>query len=182
MLLDESCRVATRADRSRLQQFICTDPHKPRWEPHRGTHHPRPWELDAQSSIRNPQPPLGGGDEMIVVGVVDGPIQGVCNFGPSSDSQMFGVWLLAVALDCQGQGVGRTLLRAALDETARLNPLWPVVARIHPENEPSKALFASMGFVMEIPCGVGEPLDLWMYMPDMETVGASGDVLKQASR
>jgi len=55
---------------------------------------------------------------------------------------------LAVAEDARGHGVGRALLRAALDE-ARRQGARRISLRVLGHNAPARALYASEGFVVE---------------------------------
>jgi RimJ/RimL family protein N-acetyltransferase len=54
---------------------------------------------------------------------------------------------ISVAPDARGQGLGRALLAAAVDEAARTLAVERLLARVRLDNPASLALFASVGFV-----------------------------------
>lgn len=146
-----------------MRSFVCTDPAGRIYDPGRGKYHPRPWELQTQSHIRELQPPASekSGNTIVVATEGDGSLSGVCKFGPSLEEGVHVVMLLGVAVGAQRCGVGRALLLGAVEAMRASDEGCVIVARIHPQNEASRALFASVGFKVETPCGVSEPLDLW---------------------
>lgn len=65
-----------------------------------------------------------------------------------SNAHILQIQGLAVAEDARGHGVGRALLRAALDE-ARRRGARRISLRVLGHNTPARALYASEGFVVE---------------------------------
>jgi putative acetyltransferase len=84
------------------------------------------------------------------VAVQDGEIIGWCDILPSIGQMRAhaGVLGMAVAQPHRGQGVGRKLITAALEQ-AGLRGLERVELTVHSENHNAQALYKSVGFELE---------------------------------
>jgi len=88
------------------------------------------------------------GKKVIIVAQVERDIVGAAWTSPTSGRSVYARNAEAsvyVGRDARGRGVGRTLLRALIEETRR-REMWKLVAGIFTENQASLALFASFGF------------------------------------
>ena len=125
-----------------VQNFICTDPDRKKYDPHLGKYHPRSWELDAQSSVRGLRLPPRGGDVVRLAEGENGDLAGICAGGPSDKPNIDVITTVAVSLPYRGQGIGELLLEDMLNELPRA----AVAARIDYRNTASIKLFDQFGF------------------------------------
>ena len=121
------------------------------YEPHRGKFHPREWEMEVQSSLRTLHPPLPG-SEALLLGLDDvGNLAAITRVSFDSEGEQLLVLAVAVHVDRRGRGIGREALDVGLEvlrSTKAANKMdCGIWARIHPENERSKQLFARSGFI-----------------------------------
>lgn len=144
--------TATKEHKSSINQFICTDPSKLIYEPNRGKHHPRAWELEVQSVIRNLKLPPGRKDEAVLLGTtkLTGEIAAVSYFGFDETGDQMLIWAIATAKEYQGSGIGREILGKTLlvlrTFKTEISLDCGIFTRIHTQNEPSKRLFGAAGF------------------------------------
>jgi ribosomal protein S18 acetylase RimI-like enzyme len=135
--------------RQPLSEFICADPPKHIYDPHRGRHHPRPYELIVQGYLRGLRPPLTG-TSALLLGLDDDGVACASHFGFDDTGEQFMIWGIATAVRCRRQGHGRELLDHVVgflrSEKAKHGLDCGVFVRIDPMNEPSRALFAGRGF------------------------------------
>ncbi len=145
-------RSAVRSDRKALGNCICTEPAKARWNGYNRVH-PKPWELEVQSGIRDLRPPAGP-DTVLLLGEDEQGLAAVVLFsdveGMPSD-----VVLRAIAVATRlrgGDGAHAAEALAVALETmiiraraAEAHGLF-VVGRIHRHNGPSKRLCSGAGF------------------------------------
>ncbi|KAB1641693.1 GNAT family N-acetyltransferase [Gulosibacter chungangensis] len=135
------------ADYNAFQSFVCTDPPNREFDRHRGLHHPRIWELETQSAIRNYRFPIQSGDLAIAIFDEKRNLTGACLATRTEDNDHL-IQAIAVKLECRNSGIGSELLGRMLKETSNhQDSSGLVVARIHRENEPSQQLFTRFGFI-----------------------------------
>ena len=146
---------ASEADYAALQRFICTDPATKRYEPHRGKHHPRMYELEVQSHVRGLRLPRPS-DEMLLLGLEDGEVVAASHLAFDSVQADMRVLAIATSLSHQGSGLGGEILdlsMAVMAETRDRHDLdCGAFAYVHPANMASKRLFSRRGW---------EPLDVY---------------------
>lgn len=98
-----------------------------------------------------------------MVGRDDEGIAVVASLGFDSREEQFTIHVVARALRCAGLGYGRAAIEKALIVYAAHKKLHGldcgVFARIHPDNEPSKAAFSEFGFAR---LGVYDGLEIWV--------------------
>lgn len=149
-------RTARPGDRAALTAFICTDPPRRRFTNGR-RQHPRPWELDVQSAVRDTRFPLLA-DTHAVVGLDTTGIAAVCRYqlDPAAGSAF--IQLLAVATRAQHLGHGTATLTHVLHliATQAAQPRNTgdnggtggvlVAAKIHHPNTHSKQMCTTAGF------------------------------------
>lgn len=122
-----------------------------------------------------PQPPYGPffserhSPEDCLVAEVDGQVAGYVLLGHptplASNAHVQQIQGLAVAGTARGRGVGRALIRAAVEE-ARRRGARRITLRVLGHNAPARALYESEGFVVE---GV-LPEEFWLagkYVDDV---------------
>jgi RimJ/RimL family protein N-acetyltransferase len=136
--------------RSALGRFVCADPPRSSWDKHRGKFHPKPWELELQSGLRNLRPPFPGGDLLLLGLDEHGEIIAIVRIGWDIDVSHLLVLAVAVHADHQRNGHGRSALELALAVLTGTNEAYEgqcgFFAHIHQGNAPSQKLFASLGF------------------------------------
>lgn len=132
-----------------LQQFVCTNPPKRAYDKYRGLHHPKPWELEVQSHLRERRPPLPTG-EALLLGFQDGHLIGASHYGFDTSGEHFIIFALARAEGLQGSGIGDELLGQTLTYLRQTRDseglTCDVFTRIHDQNTASQGLFARAGF------------------------------------
>ncbi|MGR8010980.1 N-acetyltransferase family protein [Streptomyces hypolithicus] len=108
-----------------------------------------------QPMPRPPHPPFfdeGHPPENILVAELGGAVVGYLRMVPptplASNAHVLQIQGLAVAAHARGQGVGRALLRASLDE-ARRRGATRMTLRVLGHNAPARALYAAEGFAVE---------------------------------
>jgi ribosomal protein S18 acetylase RimI-like enzyme len=105
-----------------------------------------------------PRPPYGPffserhGVEGCLVAELDGRVVGYVRLGAptplASNAHVRQIQGLAVADEARGRGVGRALIRAAVEESRRCGARR-VTLRVLGHNAPARGLYASEGFVVE---------------------------------
>ncbi len=140
---------ATRDHKNALSRFICTDPPRMRYAPHRGRYHHAPWELDVQSALRVlslPTPP----DEAVVLGMIDDEVATVSYVSFDAEGEQLLVRAVARAWKFRGHGLGRVALDVGLTvlrDTRRAHALdCGIWARAHKQNLASLTMLADAGF------------------------------------
>lgn len=160
-----SWREATSDDRFQLQQFICTDPPKRKFT-HGRSQHPREWELEAQSGVRDMRFPLPS-NSTLIVGCDDLGIAVVCLYEYDDSDGFPDVFInvLAVAFRAQQQGYGSAtlghvlgLIKARAAATGASECF--VASRIHHKNLGSQKASAKHGFEMTTPADE-DGLEYW---------------------
>ncbi|MHC3000347.1 GNAT family N-acetyltransferase [Microbacterium sp. HJ5] len=141
------------SSRGELQSLLCTS-ERATYDPGlRRKVHSAPWALEAQSLLRNLQPPLGSGESLILAYDEVG-LAAACHYeylAPSDEVEgVFNIAEIGCDVRCQGQGVASELLAHVLDLIQESNfshgTSWGVITLIHEENQPSKQLAARHGF------------------------------------
>ncbi|MDN4598074.1 hypothetical protein [Leifsonia virtsii] len=160
-------RTARKGDRRLLQSFTCTVDRPRNWrEPH-----PRPWELQVQSWVRELKPPVHGrrsvdlgfaGPELAAVVVVD-----------HVEEEFFHIPAVARALDRRGAATGTGIVDHAIDlAAARASPdLDHIIlsANIHRRNSASRQCFERAGFTRDI--GMTDPsFEQWLLRVEFDVV------------
>lgn len=135
-------RGPLKSDTVALQNFICTEPSSALYDPHRGKHHPRQWELEVQSGIRRLKFPPHCGEVVRIAEAETGDLAGICIATPSENEHISIIQAIAVAVPYRRQGVGRLLLASMLTELSTA----AILARIHHRNDSSIRLFDEFGF------------------------------------
>jgi len=146
-----SWREATEHDCSLLQEFVCTNPAKRQYIPGRGKYHPREWELDAQSGIRDTRFPLDAGSTLLLGWDNEG-LAVVCMY-EYDDSDGYPdafINVLAVALRAQGKGYGKLTMGYVLDlieqrAVASGASEYFVTGHVHYKNARSQAMNRAHG-------------------------------------
>lgn len=138
-----------RSHRQLLQSFTCTVPKEWRLRSRRREkYHPRPWEYEVQSYVRDLRPPLPhnrralislAGGEMAAVTVVR-----------IVEPWFYYIEVVAVSLAFQGSGLGGQALRAAIEEAAlwgaeHSQPEITVEGFVHRDNRGSLRMCGSLG-------------------------------------
>lgn len=143
-------RAAQPTDRPALTAFVCTDPPARRFVDGR-RQHPRPWELDVQSAVRDTRLPLPA-DTHALVGLDTDGIATVCRYEIDTTTATAFIQLLAVASRAQHRGHGTAtlghvlgLIAAHLPDTQDTGATL-VAAKIHHPNTRSKRMCADCGF------------------------------------
>lgn len=78
----------------------------------------------------------------------EGRVRGWVAVSPTSSRPVYAGVVeesIYIAPECQGQGVGKRLLRHVIESTERAG-IWTITTGIFPENEASLALHESLGF------------------------------------
>lgn len=78
----------------------------------------------------------------------EGGVRGWVAVSPTSSRPVYAGVVeesIYIAPECQGQGVGKRLLRHVIESTERAG-IWTITTGIFPENEASLALHESLGF------------------------------------
>jgi len=140
--------AAARADEQRLKEFCCCAPEK-KTRPWHEWRHSRSWELEAQTYVREdlpipPQPP-----HYVLLAEDDQGIAAVSGIQHAGDFAFLDV--MAVALRCRQQGIGRELMRRTVLGIAERAwkqgiPEVDLACKIDPRNEPSIRLVSSFRF------------------------------------
>lgn len=143
-----------RSHRRVLQEFTCTVPKEFRLRSRRREkYHPRPWEYDVQSYVRDLRPPLPR-NKRALVALVDGEVAAVTVLR-IVEPWFYYIEVVAVALAFQGSGVGAQALRVAIEEAA----LWgtehaqteiTIEGFVHRDNRGSLRMCRSCGMVRMI--------------------------------
>lgn len=128
--------------------------------------HRQPWALEAQSLLRGLVPPVGDGASLILA-YDEAGLAAACHyeFLPEEDGVEPSFYIAAIACDrrAQGQGVGSELLTFVLDQIQESNfahgTSWGATTLIHEENQPSKRLATTHGFIYRQ--YEGEGYELW---------------------
>jgi hypothetical protein len=146
-------RHATRADRSALQSFQCTEPSRKTRIGHRWQQsHPAEWELFVQSHLRAARPPLAeplrmfvGHDEQGLAAVIIGEDRA----GPALVEANFG----AVAMRVRHKGgayadeMMGVFIADAMGRAASVGlPRFSVTGMVHERNLPSRHMLTRAGF------------------------------------
>lgn len=133
-----------------LKHWVCTSPEKrPFDKAQRRKVHPKEWELEVQSHIRRLRP-LRLVNEEVALGMVGATVVSVAHFGRMSEGSSM-IFAIACAQAFKGQGIGRQALGFALSvmrHPSRVGRLGgpPVLVRIDPRNDASRAFFKASGF------------------------------------
>ncbi|NKY08962.1 GNAT family N-acetyltransferase [Cellulomonas hominis] len=155
-------RSAGRQHRQALSQFICADPEKQSYDPHRGRHHPKPWEYEVQSHLRGLKVPVPDGSALALGTDAQG-IVGAVHYGFVGEDEQFLIWAVATACRARGRGHGRQAVDYAIESCRLTKEQYDldcgVFTRIDPRNEPSRRLFQSRGFEY---LDVYRDLELWV--------------------
>ncbi len=161
-----SWRSAVADHREALSRFVCADPENWQYDRHRGRHHPRPYEHEAQSHLRGLDLPVAPG-EALALGFDDVGIAAAIHFGFTTvirgEAEQFVIMAVACARRCAGLGYGGQAIDLCLDslratkEQAGLD--CGVFARIDPRNDGSRALFGKKGFEY---LDVFQGLEVWV--------------------
>lgn len=134
---------------AQLQQFVCTDPPKRTWDRYRGSHHPRPWEMEVQSHLRGLHLPRPKG-EMLLLGFDGSGIAAAFHFGQDDQREHFMIWAGACAQRCKGQGIGTEGLAIVMDTLMATKKHYAldsaVFTHIDPRNYVSQQLVEGAGF------------------------------------
>jgi hypothetical protein len=148
-------REVERQDRLLLQGFTCTV--AAAYDPSRGQKvHPRPWELEVQSYIRNYRPPAGPGETFLLG--LDNEGIGAVSCAAIFDKQPEVIKLLAVAVSTryrgQGGAVADEALLEGLNAAADLGvasglSVVSVFGLIHSRNLASQGMCQRHGFTYE---------------------------------
>lgn len=148
-------RDANRGDRGKLKQFVCTTPEKASWVPLRkGKFHPRQWELDVQSTVRNLKPPTPPG-ERIRLGFDDVGLAAVVNIARAKGGD-HGVVLQVIAVAQRLRRAEPRFGPEALDEAVRVAAEFRdglggeavgLFTRTVPKNAASKRMLTDYGFI-----------------------------------
>jgi hypothetical protein len=167
-LSDVAWRDAVQSDRAALERFTCTVAAEkaPRGRP---LPHPRPWELEAQTGIRQHRPP-GATDDLYRLGVgADGSIVAVSITGLLEDPEFeptFKLLVLAVATSVRGQGgqVADACMRDALTQMearARATDAaqFLVLGMVDPRNAASQRMCRRHDFICT---GAEAGYELWL--------------------
>jgi hypothetical protein len=163
-------REAERADRQRLQQFVCTVPARRAFQQKRPSH-PRPWELAVQSGIRALRPPMPE-DQLLLIGEDDQGVAAVCLLADQGGAQAFKIQ--AVAIATRHRGVGGSCSAEAMDvaleaaaEQARKRGLGKValVGWVDPRNTASKRMNQRAGLALRRITRAG--LEEWVAVLDL---------------
>ncbi len=161
--------TAHQGHRYQLQQFICANPERDRYDGHRHSLHPRPWELEVQSHLRGLRPP-GQPGEAVRLGFEGDELVAAIHFGFDSTGDEFLIWAVGVSVKHRGRGFGREAVKDVVDALTRMKRdeklKASLFARIWEKNKPSQRLFTEAGFAV-----VGETgkqgLQLWgLALPD----------------
>lgn len=146
-------REARHEDRATLQGFTCTIPAQLVFGQKR-KYHPKPWEQEVQSGIRDLRPPVGQ-DQSLLVGEDAEGIAAVCLLADQGEASVFKIQAIAVATRYRGQGGAHA--DEALDvtfETAAQRGQDSgrseiiMISWVDPKNEPSKSLHQRAGFAL----------------------------------
>lgn len=160
-----SWREANPDDRFQLTQFICTDPPKRKFTQGR-PHHPREWELEAQSGVRDIRFPLPA-NSTLIVGCGDKGIAVVCLYEYDASDGYPDVFInvLAVGYRAQGMGYGTAtlghvlgLIKARAANSGASSCF--VASRIHHKNVGSQKMSEKHGFEMATPADE-DGLEYW---------------------
>jgi RimJ/RimL family protein N-acetyltransferase len=155
-------------DRDALRAFVCTDPEKKTWDGRR-RHHPREWELDVQSSVREHSPNVNNG-EVFILGFEDDSSVGAVSAWSRYAGEPGRVLLQLIAVSVQRRGCGRAWANEAMAKTleqvtadAREADAERLLleARIHRNNRASKRMCEAHGFIFD--SMHTNNLELWAY-------------------
>jgi L-amino acid N-acyltransferase YncA len=97
------------------------------------------WETWDSAHLKDCRLVARGKDGEVLGWVALSPVSGRCVYAGVASLSVY------VAPAARGQGVGKALLRAAIEASERQN-IWTLEAGIFPENEASIALHSSCGF------------------------------------
>jgi RimJ/RimL family protein N-acetyltransferase len=145
-------RTAQRGDRPLLQAFTCTGPAcYDRWRKQKV--HPREWELEVQTGIRDINPSTEG--QFLYLGIDDQEsIGAVCLFAPLDQPDQFKLMGVAVAMRYRRQGGAYAdeaitqALQAAADQAAQHGrPHAYVTGFVHERNLASQRMCQRHGFM-----------------------------------
>jgi GNAT superfamily N-acetyltransferase len=174
------------SDALQLQtEFVCTDPPKKRYQAGLGKVHPREWELDAQSALRDTKFPCEGSLHFRVAKLADHQIVAAAKFDLVMSTDVDGradgwIFSAAVARGWQGQGLGLQLIRAVENDMIHharalgAVDLW-MACKVHKRNEACQRLLAGAGW--ELYDGgsgdgsemTGDHYDRWAVSIDLKT-------------
>ena len=138
------------------------------YERHRGTFHPRRYELEVQSRLRGLRLPRPS-DEAVLLGIENSEVAVASYIAFDRQEGDLRVLAIATALSHRGVGLGSAALdmsMATFHDTRRAYDLdCGAFAYIHPDNVSSRALFASRGWEM---LGVYDDYEGWGH--DLESI------------
>lgn len=164
-------REAERGDRPLLQGFCCTVP-VPKCGRGRPLPHPYPWEREVEVGFRTQQPPVHGG-EALLLGEDDEGLAAAVLVRFSEGGRLAKIEGVAVDRRCQGsdlrpadQAIERALRAAADYGHGSGHAAVLVQALIHPENVRSRAVFQRVGFRCIDPESDGG-YELWMISVEL---------------
>lgn len=83
-----------------LNRFVCADPSSHGYEPRRGRHHPKQWELDVQSGIRGLRLPSPNSESLLLAFDSEAKIAAVSRM--SFDLDWEHLMILAIAVSGHG--------------------------------------------------------------------------------
>jgi hypothetical protein len=146
-------REARHEDRASLQGFTCTVPAQSVFGQKR-KYHPKPWEQEVQSGIRDLRPPVGQDQSLLLGEDADG-IAAACLLADQGEARVFKIQAIAVAARYRGQGGAHAdeALNIALEAAAQRGlgngrSEIIMVSWVDPKNEPSKFLHQRAGFAL----------------------------------
>ena len=146
-------KITDRRNARPLQRFTCTS-ECPRSPGGKKLPHPKPFELEVQSHLRESSKRLKNGELLLVGRLEDQTIVAAAHlmFTPLTAGVQTHIASVAVDTNVRGQGgaianeVLLVIFETAREHAAMVGELALVTGKIHNENRPSEALFVRAGF------------------------------------
>lgn len=167
-------KISDRRNARPLQGFTCTN-ECPRTPGGRKLPHPKPWELEVQSHLRQSSVRLKNG-ELLLVGRLDTAIAAAAHliFTPLSAGKETHIASVAVSTNARGQGGAiadealSVICEVAYEQAAMAEGNTALVTgKIHNQNRPSEALFIRAGFEpYSVPRGNYQSWVIQIPLPD----------------
>ncbi|UFS59417.1 GNAT family N-acetyltransferase [Subtercola endophyticus] len=133
-----------------LQHFICADPPKAAYGGSREKYHPRPWELEVQSGLRDLRLPLPDSERLVIALDSAHEVAGAVRLSFDVTGEQMMILAIATRHDLQRQGIATRALEIAVDIIERTRVAYElncdIWAKIHRENLRSQKVFAAAGF------------------------------------
>jgi hypothetical protein len=147
-------RITDRRSATSLQEFTCTT-ERPRSPAGRKLPHPKPWELEVQSHLRQSSVQLRNGELLLVGRSEDTAIAAAAHLAFTPLSTGTETFIKAVAVTTNLRGRGGAIANEALAVICEVageraasdgSEFVLVTSKIHKHNQPSEALVIRSGF------------------------------------